>query len=272
MAVPVSHLGLDWNRNEGNRNQALRDWRFGGLHLRTVRSVRQNRTPFRDETVRVCRSARFELEQLKLNPGAESPRVAVGESNKQEMKSRKSTGTRDTKGEPKAKNKRNRVSKEAEVEVVEVPSSSSREPEEEDEEAKSSNDSNGNSNQAAKEEDDGNDDEEDININGNLNRSNGEAGSCRFPMNRIKRIVRNEGDFRTTQESIFLFNKATELFLELFCEDAYACSVQDRKKSVGYKHLSSVVSKRKRYDFLSDFVPEKVRAEDALKERRLAET
>ncbi|KAL5581255.1 hypothetical protein UlMin_013697 [Ulmus minor] len=89
-----------------------------------------------------------------------------------------------------------------------------------------------------------------------------------FPMERIRRIVRSEDpDLRISNDAVFLVNKATEKFLEKFCEEAYASSVKDRKKSIAYKHLSSVVSKQKRYDFLSDFVPEKVKAKDALAER-----
>ncbi|GLT44719.1 hypothetical protein SLA2020_186020 [Shorea laevis] len=99
-----------------------------------------------------------------------------------------------------------------------------------------------------------------------------EAKLCRFPMNRIKRIIKS-GDCNKgiTQDAIFLVNKATEKFLERFCEDAYHFTVKERRKSLGYKHLSSVVSKQKRYEFLSDFVPEKVKAEDALKEMKLFE-
>ncbi|XP_004149539.2 chromatin accessibility complex protein 1 isoform X1 [Cucumis sativus] len=95
----------------------------------------------------------------------------------------------------------------------------------------------------------------------------------KFPMHRIKKIMRDENsDLRINQEALFLVNKASEMFLVQFCKDAYACCAQDRKKSLAYKHLSSVVSKRKRYDFLSDFVPEKLKFEDALKERSMAES
>ncbi|RVW97238.1 hypothetical protein CK203_025983 [Vitis vinifera] len=58
-----------------------------------------------------------------------------------------------------------------------------------------------------------------------------------------------------------------EEFLQQFVNDAYACSVKDRKNYVSYKHIASAVSKCKRFDFLSDFVPERVSAEKALAER-----
>ncbi|GLT46307.1 hypothetical protein SLA2020_200700 [Shorea laevis] len=100
-----------------------------------------------------------------------------------------------------------------------------------------------------------------------------EAKMYRFPMNRIKTMIKS-GDCEKgiTQDAIFLVNKATEKFLEQFCDDSYWLAVKDRKKSLAYKHLSSVVSKRKRFDFLCDFVPEKVKAGDALKEMKLFET
>ncbi|XP_027347601.1 DNA polymerase epsilon subunit C isoform X1 [Abrus precatorius] len=119
-----------------------------------------------------------------------------------------------------------------------------------------------------------------------------EAKTHVFPMNRIRTMIKGE-DLRASQEALLAINKATvafyslrfqfllpiapfpssfafslqEKFLEQFTQDAYAGSVQDRKKSLNYKHLACVVSKQRRYDFLSDFVPEKVRAEDALRER-----
>ncbi|KAF8395208.1 hypothetical protein HHK36_019151 [Tetracentron sinense] len=153
-----------------------------------------------------------------------------------------------------------------EAEIVVVPSSSAsqelNEYKEEEEAAKSSNISNQNSDKGKEEEE-----EEELKKRKNV------VGSYCFPMQRIKRIIRSEGDdFRITQESAFLINKAAGQFLELFGEDAYACSVEDGKKAVDYNHLSSVVCKGKRYDFLTDFVPEKIRAEDALAERRLAGT
>lgn len=88
-----------------------------------------------------------------------------------------------------------------------------------------------------------------------------------FPMNRIRTILKGEiSDLRVSQEAILAINNAAEKFLEQLAEDAYGCCAQDRKKSLSYNHLSRVVSKQRRYDFLSDFVPEKVKAEDALRE------
>ncbi|KAK2987765.1 hypothetical protein RJ640_016360 [Escallonia rubra] len=111
-----------------------------------------------------------------------------------------------------------------------------------------------------------------------------------FPMHRVNKMIKGENpDIRITQEAVFLINKASEKFLQLFCTEAYSCSFLDKKNHIAYKHLCSlvhlgivviaslfslgehsgipsVVGKRRRFDFLSDFVPEKVKAEDALKE------
>ncbi|XP_073056326.1 uncharacterized protein [Primulina eburnea] len=87
----------------------------------------------------------------------------------------------------------------------------------------------------------------------------------KFPMNRVSRIIRSEiSNVRLSQEAVFVINRASEKFLELFSREAYACAFLDRKSYIAYDHLSSVVSKRKRFDFVSDFIPERVKAEDAL--------
>nr|XP_027086393.1 chromatin accessibility complex protein 1 [Coffea arabica] len=94
-----------------------------------------------------------------------------------------------------------------------------------------------------------------------------EGPQCKFPMNRIQKIMKDhDASARLAQEAIFLANKASEKFLELYCREAYACAFLDHKKQVSYDHLASVVSKRKRFDFLSDIIPQRVKAEDALAE------
>lgn len=96
-------------------------------------------------------------------------------------------------------------------------------------------------------------------------RENG--SQCKFPMNRIQKIMKDQdASAKLAQEAIFLANKASEKFLELYCREAYACAFLDHKKQVSYDHLASVVSKRKRFDFLSDIIPQRVKAEDALAE------
>ncbi|CAN6479307.1 unnamed protein product [Victoria cruziana] len=88
-----------------------------------------------------------------------------------------------------------------------------------------------------------------------------------FPMSRIRRLIRSEGEIRTTQDVVFLINNALEHFVKLLTEDAYASAVQEKKTSISYKHLSLVVRRKKRYEFLIDSVPEKLRAEVALSQQ-----
>ncbi|XP_020592348.1 uncharacterized protein LOC110037517 [Phalaenopsis equestris] len=101
------------------------------------------------------------------------------------------------------------------------------------------------------------------------------GASCSFPMSRVWRLVRGEcgarggaaAEIRTTADAVFIINKASELFLERLTEDAHALAKMERKKHLSYNHISSTVNRGKRYEFLSDFAPEKIRAEDALKLR-----
>ncbi|CAN6902725.1 hypothetical protein HID58_083799 [Brassica napus] len=102
-------------------------------------------------------------------------------------------------------------------------------------------------------------------------KSNGggveDAKMIRFPMNRIRRIMRSDNSApQIMQDAVFLVNKATELFIERFSEEAYESSVQDKKKFIHYKHLSSVVSNDERYEFLADCVREKLKADVAMEE------
>ncbi|KAJ3678448.1 hypothetical protein LUZ60_002251 [Juncus effusus] len=95
-----------------------------------------------------------------------------------------------------------------------------------------------------------------------------EQGKCKLPMTRVWKMIHTQDlGAKTTNESVFLITKASEMFLEKFAEDAYKNRGKERKKMLHYNHLASVVSNQKRYEFLSDFVPEKIRAEDALNAR-----
>ncbi|CAA6662577.1 unnamed protein product [Spirodela intermedia] len=93
--------------------------------------------------------------------------------------------------------------------------------------------------------------------------------SWSFPMSRVRRLIAgsesaggNSSNLRTTLDSVFVINQAAKLFLEEIAEDAHAQATRERKKSVYYKHLSTTVGHEKRYEFLSDFVPEKVRPKE----------
>ncbi|XP_076917975.1 DNA polymerase II subunit B3-1-like [Bidens hawaiensis] len=110
---------------------------------------------------------------------------------------------------------------------------------------------------------------EDNNNNNNSNEKD-ENSLYQIPMSRVSRIIKSEDpNIRITQEAVYVINKASEKFLQVFTTEAYANAFLDHKKHIDYKHLSSVVSKRRRFDFLSDFVPEKLKAEEALAESQI---
>nr|ADE77178.1 unknown [Picea sitchensis] len=92
-----------------------------------------------------------------------------------------------------------------------------------------------------------------------------------FPTARVRRIIRSEGDIRTSVEATFLINKAAERFLEQFVVDSFEHVLEETKNILSYKPFSSTVANQKRYEFLADFVPEKVKAADALAQRASAE-
>ncbi|XP_076908853.1 DNA polymerase II subunit B3-1-like, partial [Bidens hawaiensis] len=101
---------------------------------------------------------------------------------------------------------------------------------------------------------------------------NENSSSYQIPMSRVSRIIKTQDpNIRITQEAVYIINKASEKFLQVFTTEAYANAFLERNKCIDYQHLSSIVSKRRRFDFLSDFVPEKVKAEDALAELQAVE-
>ncbi|CAN0905067.1 DNA polymerase II subunit B3-1 [Linum grandiflorum] len=106
-------------------------------------------------------------------------------------------------------------------------------------------------------------------------REGNDGTMCRFPMARIRRIMTSETPNLQPglegQDAVFVVNRATELFLEKFSEEGHRSAVNDRKKTLDYKHLATVVSQSKKFVFLSDFVPLKVKASDALEARKSAE-
>ncbi|KAH1141986.1 hypothetical protein GYH30_032940 [Glycine max] len=76
-------------------------------------------------------------------------------------------------------------------------------------------------------------------------------------MSHIRTIIKLEDpDLRVSKDALMAVNTAAETFVEQFVQEAYTCCAEDRKKCLSYDHL--------------DFVPERVKAEDALRERSAA--
>lgn len=88
--------------------------------------------------------------------------------------------------------------------------------------------------------------------------------SIAFPLARVKRLIKSEGDTRVSLEATYAIAKAVGLFLEKFVEQSFEHMIDDKRHSLSYKDLSMHVSQAKRFEFLADFVPEKVAASSAL--------
>ncbi|KAG9442527.1 hypothetical protein H6P81_018381 [Aristolochia fimbriata] len=173
-----------------------------------------------------------------------------------EEKAKSNKGRKTAVAEEKAK-----PAKRRKTQVIEVNSSSETDHEEEDHggDNKAKNHSNGNHSTTTKT---------------NVDRrsiSQGKASEeCleSFSMPRVRRLMKTQADLRTNRDSLFLISSATAMFLQQLVQDAQEEDSQPRKKySLTYKKLSSVVSKQKRYEFISDFVPERLKAKDALSQR-----
>lgn len=91
--------------------------------------------------------------------------------------------------------------------------------------------------------------------------------SIAFPLARVKRLIKSEGDTRVSLEASYVIAKGVGLFLEKFVEESFEHMISERRHSLSYKDLAMHVSQAKRFQFLADFVPEKVTASSALAER-----
>lgn len=88
-----------------------------------------------------------------------------------------------------------------------------------------------------------------------------------FPLARVKRLIKSEGDTRVSSEATYVIAKGVGLFLEKFVEESFEHMIDDRRHSLTYKDLATHVSEGRRFHFLADFVPGKVTAASALSER-----
>ncbi|KAI4373521.1 hypothetical protein MLD38_011640 [Melastoma candidum] len=97
---------------------------------------------------------------------------------------------------------------------------------------------------------------------------------CSLPLSRVRNIIRsNNLNSKVTGECYTLICKATECFINQFCEDAFELAASRGLKNVlKYEHLSSLVYNMDRYDFLSDYVPQKIKAKDAIAEAKAWES
>lgn len=86
-----------------------------------------------------------------------------------------------------------------------------------------------------------------------------------IPMTRVRTIMKSSPEITTiNQDTLFIVCKATELFIRKFCMDAYKDS--NKSSELDYKKLADLVSKDDKFQFLSEIVPFKVKAKEALKD------
>ncbi|RNA03386.1 chromatin accessibility complex 1 [Brachionus plicatilis] len=85
------------------------------------------------------------------------------------------------------------------------------------------------------------------------------------PMTRVRTIMKSSPEItQINQDILFVVAKATELFINQFCREAFKnCS---KANEMDYKKLADLVANEEKFEFLSEIVPHKVKAKDALKE------
>ena len=85
------------------------------------------------------------------------------------------------------------------------------------------------------------------------------------PMTRVRTIMKSSPEItQINQDVLFVVAKATELFINQFSREAFKnCS---KVEEMEYRKLADLVAKDEKFDFLSEIVPHKVKAKDALKE------
>ncbi|KAH7331899.1 hypothetical protein KP509_20G056500 [Ceratopteris richardii] len=88
-----------------------------------------------------------------------------------------------------------------------------------------------------------------------------------FPLARVKRLIKNDEDMRMSSEATYAIARAVGLFVEKFVEHSFEHMVNDRRHALTYKDLATHVSHAKRFQFLADYVPEKITAISALSNR-----
>ncbi|CAF0868287.1 unnamed protein product [Brachionus calyciflorus] len=85
------------------------------------------------------------------------------------------------------------------------------------------------------------------------------------PMTRVRTIMKSSPEItQINQDVLFVVAKATELFINQFVRDSF--KNVNKSEELDYKKLADLVVKEEKFDFLSEIVPHKIKAKDALKE------
>ncbi|WVF67292.1 hypothetical protein IAT40_002043 [Kwoniella sp. CBS 6097] len=96
-----------------------------------------------------------------------------------------------------------------------------------------------------------------------------QPGTTLFPISRIKRIVKADKDLENmSSEAVFMVAVATEYFVKHFMEEGYTKARLEKRKTVNYKDLASVVARSEEFDFLKDVIPTPMSMSEALERRK----
>lgn len=96
-------------------------------------------------------------------------------------------------------------------------------------------------------------------------------GTTFLPIARVKRIIKEDKDVSLINaEATFCVAYATELFMEYLANEGFAKAKKEKRKTVYYKDLASVVNEVDQFEFLEDVIPQTMPLRAALERRREA--
>jgi len=96
-------------------------------------------------------------------------------------------------------------------------------------------------------------------------------GTTFLPIARVKRIIKEDKDVSLINaEATFCVAYATELFMEYLANEGFAKAKKEKRKTVYYKDLASVVNEVDQFEFLEDVIPQTMPLKAALERRREA--
>ncbi|WVQ78996.1 hypothetical protein IAT38_001088 [Cryptococcus sp. DSM 104549] len=95
------------------------------------------------------------------------------------------------------------------------------------------------------------------------------AGTSIFPVARVKRIVKADGDVEImSNEAVFMVSVAAEYFVKHFMEEGLTKARLEKRKLVTYKDMANVVARSEEFDFLKDVIPAPMPLSEALLRRK----
>ncbi|UZJ54619.1 hypothetical protein CBS101457_003939 [Exobasidium rhododendri] len=106
-------------------------------------------------------------------------------------------------------------------------------------------------------------------VGGEVSGAGSGSSATVFPLARISRIVKIDKEIEmTSKDAIWTISIATELFIKHLTDSAYAKARLDKKKTITYKELASVVEIQSEFSFLQDVIPQPISLAKALELRQ----